>query len=277
MADKKAPGRSGTIPLTARRGNFAMWTKPLFALGTAALLAAAPAAAADLKIFVGGAMTETVEKIGAEFARSSGNKLEYVSDTTGALLNKLKAGEKPDVLVVTATAMDSLQKDGVLVSASRAELVRALIGVAMKPGAKAPDLSSADAFKKSLLAARSVSYVNPKAGGTSGTYFEGLLAKMGIADAMKPKIVYRNQGSEVADAVAKGDAELGVSFIAELAPNKGVKVAGALPDAIQLPTNYAAAIPTVSGNQGAARGFIQAMTSPQGTAVFKAAGLEPLH
>jgi molybdate transport system substrate-binding protein len=275
MADKKVLGRSGTM--TARRGNFAMWTKPLFALGTAALLAAAPAAGADLKIFVGGAMTETVEKIGAEFVRSSGNKLEYVSDTTGALLNKLKAGEKPDVLVVTATAMDSLQKDGVLVSGSRAELVRALIGVAMKPGAKAPDLSSADAFKKSLLAARSVSYVNPKAGGTSGTYFEGLLAKMGIADAMKPKIVYRNQGSEVADAVAKGDAELGVSFIAELAPNKGVKVAGALPDAIQLPTNYAAAIPTVSANQSAARGFIQAMTSPQGTAVFKAAGLEALH
>jgi len=254
-----------------------MWKKPLFALGSAALLAAAPANAADLKIFVGGAMTETVTKIGAEFARSSGNELEYVSDTTGALLNKLKAGEKPDVLVITATAMDTLQKDGALVSGSRAELVRALIGVAMKPGGKAPDLSSADAFKKSLLAARSVSYVNPKAGGTSGTYFEGLLAKMGIADAMKPKIVYRNQGSEVADAVAKGDAELGISFIAELAPNKGLKVAGALPDAIQLPTNYAAAIPSVSASQSAARGFIQAMTSPQGTAIFKAAGLEPLH
>lgn len=148
----------------------------------------------------------------------------------------------------------------------------------MKPGGKAPDLSSPDAFKASLLAARSVSYVNPKAGGTSGTYFEGLLAKMGIAEQMKTKIVYRNQGSEVADAVAKGDAELGVSFIAELAPNKGLRVAGPLPDAIQLPTNYAAAIPSVSApaNQNAARGFIAAMRSASGTAVFKAAGLEPL-
>ncbi len=149
----------------------------------------------------------------------------------------------------------------------------------MKPGGKAPDLSSPDAFMASLLAAHSVSYVNPKAGGTSGTYFEGLMAKMGIAEQMKTKIVYRNQGSEVADAVAKGDAELGVSFIAELAPNKGVKVAGALPAAIQLPTNYAAAIPSVStaANQNAARAYIAAMTSASGTAVFKAAGLEPLH
>jgi molybdate transport system substrate-binding protein len=255
-----------------------MW-KPAFAFAAAVLLAASQVDAAELKVFVGGAMTETIEKIGADFARSSGNKLEYVSDTTGALLNRLKAGEKPDVIVVTATAMDGLQKDNALVSGSRAELVRALIGVAMKPGGKAPDLSSPDAFKTSLLAARSVSYVNPKAGGTSGTYFEGLLAKMGIAEQMKTKIVYRNQGSEVADAVAKGDAELGISFIAELAPNKGVKVAGPLPSAIQLPTNYAAAIPTVSApaNQSAARGYIAAMTSASGMAVFKAAGLEPLH
>jgi len=238
--------------------------------------AAAYASAAEVKVFVGGAMTETVEKIGADYAKASGNSMSYVSDTTGALLNRLKAGEKADVLVVTAPAMDGLQKDSAIVAGSRTELVRALIGVATKPGARKPDLSSAETFKASLLAAKSVSYVNPKAGGTSGTYFEGLLAKMGIADQMKAKIVYRNQGSEVADAVAKGDAELGVSFIAELAPNKGVAVAGPLPDAIQLPTNYAAAIPAGAANAAAARGFIQAMAAPGGTAVFKAAGLEPL-
>ena len=237
---------------------------------------ASQADAAELKIFVGGAMTETVEKIGAEFAKATGNKLDYVSDTTGALMNKLKAGEKADVLVVTAPAIDGLQKDGALVQGSRVELVRALIGVAMKPGGTAPDLSSPDAFKKALLAARSVSYVNPKAGGTSGTYFEGLMTKMGIADQMKPKIVYRNQGSEVADAVAKGDAEIGISFIAELAPNKGVKIAGPLPDAIQLPTDYVAAIPKMSANADVARAFIQKMRSPEGGAVFKAAGLTVL-
>ena len=255
-----------------------MLNKPMVMIATAAslLFSVSLANAADLKIFVGGAMTETVEKIGAGFAKTSGNKLNYVSDTTGSLLNRLKAGEKADVLVVTAPAMDGLQKDMAIVEGSRTELVRALIGVAMKPGGRAPDLSSPDAFKASLLAARSVSYVNPRAGGTSGAYFEGLLAKMGIADRMKTKIVYRNQGSEVADAVARGDAEFGISFIAELAPNKGVKVAGALPDAIQLPTNYAGAVPVGSPNAGAARAFIKAMISSQGTAIFKAASLEPL-
>ena len=247
-----------------------------FAATVPFLFAGVAADAAELKVFVGGAMTETIEKIGADYAKSSGNTMRYVSDTTGALLNRLKAGEKADVLVITAPAMDGLQKDGALQPGSRTELVKALIGVAMKPGAKKPDLSSADTFRASLLAAKSVSYVNPKAGGTSGTYFEGLMSKMGISDAMKQKIVYRNQGSEVADAVAKGEAEIGISFIAELAPNKGVAIAGPLPDSIQLPTNYVAAIPLGSANADAARAYIKAMTNPSGTAVFKAAGLEPL-
>ena len=234
------------------------------------------ACAAELKVFVGGAMTETVEKIGAEFAKKSGNKLDYVSDTTGALQKRLAAGEKADVVVVTAAGLDAMQKESRIAGGSRTDLVRALIGVAMKPGGKAPDLSSTDSFKASLLAARSVSYVDPKAGGTSGTYFEGLLKKMGITDQMKSKIVYRNQGSEVADAVAKGDAELGISFIAELAPNKGLRVAGPLPQEIQSPTDYVAAVTTVSANPDAARAFIQAMTSPAGGAVFKAAGLTVL-
>src|SRR3954469_1780023 len=90
----------------------------------AILFAVSSADAAELKVFVGGAMTATVEKIGADYARASGNTLTYISDTTGALLNKLKAGEKPDVIVVTAPAMDGLEKDKSLVQGSRAELVR---------------------------------------------------------------------------------------------------------------------------------------------------------
>jgi molybdate transport system substrate-binding protein len=245
----------------------------MIAASVSLLLAGAPANAAELKIFVGGAMTETVEKIGANFAKQSGNKLDYVSDTTGALQKRLQAGEKADVVVVTAAGLDAMQKENRIATGTRTTLVRALIGVAMQPNGTAPDLSSPDSFKASLLKARSVSYVNPTAGGTSGTYFEGLMKRMGIYDQMKSKIVYRNQGSEVADAVAKGDAELGISFIAELAPNKGVKVAGPLPQEIQSPTDYVAAVTTVSANQDAARAFIQAMTGPGGGAVFKAAGL----
>lgn len=255
-----------------------MNSKVLWAAGVAiSLVLGMPAAnAAELKVFVGGAMTETIEKIGAEFAKASGNKLDYVSDTTGSLQKRLQAGEKADVIVVTAAGLDALQKENRIAPGTRTTLVRALIGVAMQPNGTAPDLSSPDSFKASLLKARSVSYVNPAAGGTSGTYFEGLLKRMGIYDQMKSKIVYRNQGSEVADAVAKRDAEIGISFIAELAPNKGVKIAGPLPDAIQNPADYVAGVTTVSTNPDAARAFIRAMTNPSGGAVFKAAGLTVL-
>lgn len=233
-------------------------------------------AQAEVKVFVGGAMTGPVRAAGAAFARSSGHTLVYVSDTTGALQKRLAAGEKADLIVVTAPAMDALQKEHRVAAGSRIDLARALIGVAVRAGAASPDLSTPDTFKAALLAARSVSYVNPASGGTSGTYFEGLMQRMGIAEAMKAKIVYRTQGSEVADAVAKGEAELGITFTSELQPNQGVKVAGTLPAAIQLPTIYSAAIITAAGNGDAARAFLRALAGPEGRAELRKAGLEPL-
>src|SRR5512145_1634490 len=127
-----------------------MWKA--FAIAAAVSLGVVHAQGAELRIFVGGAMTETVSKIGADFARTSGHKLDFVSDTTGALVNKLKAGEKADVVVVTEVAIDGLQKDGALAQGSRTPLVRALVGVGVKAGAVSPDLSSVDAFKRTLLA-----------------------------------------------------------------------------------------------------------------------------
>ena len=233
-------------------------------------------AQAEVKVFVGGAMTGPVRAAGAAFARSSGHTLVYVSDTTGALQKRLAAGEKADLIVVTAPALDALQKENRVVAGSRIDLARALIGVAVRAGAASPDLSTPDTFRAALLAARSVSYVNPASGGTSGTYFEGLMQRMGIAEAMKAKIVYRTQGAEVADAVAKGEAELGISFTSELQPNKGVKVAGTLPAAIQLPTIYSAAIVTAAGNGDAARAFLRTLAGPEGRAELRKAGLEPL-
>jgi len=230
------------------------------------ILLSAPAfAQAEVKVLVGGAVTVPVKEAGAAFARSSGNTLVYVSDTTGALQKRLAAGEKADLVIVAAPAMDTLQKENRVVAGSRVDLARALIGV-----------STPETFKAALLKARSVSYVNPASGGTSGTYFEGLLQRMGIADAMKAKIVYRMQGSEVADAVAKGEAELGITFSSELQPNKGVKVAGTLPAAIQLPTIYSAAIATTAERGDAARAFLHTLAGAGARAAFTRAGLEPL-
>jgi len=240
------------------------------------LLPAMAFAQAEVRIFTGGAMSEPVREVGNAFAKSSGHRLIYVTDTTGALSKRLLSGERADVIVVTAAAIQALEKDGKIAAGSRVDLARALIGVGVKAGAPSPDLSTTETFKAALLKAKTVSYVNPASGGTSGTYFEGLLQKMGIAAAMKPKTVYRTQGSEVAAAVAAGEAELGITFTSELAPTPGVKVAGTLPADIQLPTIYAGAVVATAGNADAARGFIRALAGAEGRAALKKAGLEPV-
>ena len=252
----------------------------LLAVLTATILTmvvpARPSAQAPLTVFSGGAMSEPVREVGGAFAGSSKNKVVYVVDTTGALQKRLAAGDKADLIVVTSAAIDALEKNNLVVKGTKVDLARGLIGVGVRAGAPSPDLSTPDTFKAALLKAKSVSYVNPASGGTSGTYFEGLLGKMGIADQMKSKIVYRNQGSEVADAVAKGEAEVGITFTSELAPNKGVKVAGTLPAAIQMPTIYAAAIVAGGSNEAAARVLLRSLAGAEGRAAIKKAGLEPL-
>ena len=246
----------------------------VFAGGLMAL--ALGVAQTTITVFVGGAMTEPLQEAGAAFVRSSGERIVYVSDTTGALLKRLAAGERADLVVVAAPAMDTLVKENRVVAATRVDLARALIGVAVRAGAASPDLSTPDTFKAALLRARSVSYVDPAAGGTSGTYIEGLLTRMGIADAMKARIVYRLLGSAVADAVANGEAELGITFTSELQQNKGVKVAGTLPAAIQLPTIYSAAVVTGAGSGDRARALLRDLSGAEWRATLTKAGLEPL-
>src|SRR5438046_10090559 len=252
------------------RRRLALMKRPVLMVTAFLILFAPSRAAAQLRLLVGGAMAEPVKKGGANFK----NNLTF--ETSGALQNKLRSGEKADVIIVSAPAMDALEKENRIVPGTRVDLARGLIGVGMRPGAKAPDLSSPEAFKKAMLAAKSVSYVDPKAGGTSGTYMAGLFQKMGIAQEIQKKTVFRNQGSEVADAVAKGDAEFGITFTSEMITNKGVKLAGTSPDAIQIPSIFSGAVPAGAPNPDAARAFLQAMKAPGGVAAIKEAGLESI-
>lgn len=245
-------------------------------LATALALAAVAADAAELHFLVGGSMQEPFKEIGAAYTKKTGNSIDFTVDTTGALVNKLKSGAPADLILVSAPAMEGLLKENRVVAASRIDLARASIGVSVKAGAALPDISSEDAFKKAILAAKSISYVNPESGGTSGTYMDGLFKKMGIGDQVRAKTVWGYQGSQVAAAVATGKADIGITFISEMAPNKGVKVAGPLPDSIQNATNYAAAIPNGAKNAEAAREFLAMMTGPEGKAAIAHSNLEPI-
>ncbi|HTI68290.1 MAG TPA: substrate-binding domain-containing protein [Caulobacteraceae bacterium] len=253
-----------------------MRMKTLLAAAAALVLTATGAQAQALRVFVGGAATQPVREAGAEFTRRTGKALDIVSDTTGSLQKRLRAGEKADVVVITAPAVDALQQEKLVLVPGRVDLARGLIGVAVKTGAKAPDLSSEASVKAALLAAKSVSYVDPKAGGTSGAFFEGQMARMGIAEAMKPKVVYRGQGSEVAAAVAAGEAELGITFTSELTPNPGIRVAGTLPAPIQLPTVYTAAVAASTTDLAASQALVDVLKGPAGIAALRKAGLDVL-
>jgi len=244
------------------------------------LLAAIPlafsaghAGAADIYVVGAGAIEEPFEALTAEFSRDTGHKVHAIFGPVGGMQAKLKGGEKADVIVLSTAAMDELDKAGALVAGTRAELGRAVAGVAVRAGGQAPDISTPDAFKKALQAARTVAYTNPAAGGTAGIYMAGLLERFGITEEVKKKAVLQSSGSAVADAVANGAAEIGISFTSELMPNKAVKVVGPLPQAIGLVVAYAAGISKTSAQAEPARALITYMTTPAARDHFKQAGL----
>ncbi len=171
--------------------------------------------------------------------------------------------------------MAELEKSGKMLPGSRADLGRIGIGVAVRDGAPAPDLSTPEAFKQALVDARSVAYSDPREGGASGVYFVGVLDRFGIAAAVASKAVLTNGGRAAVEKVAKGEAEIAVTLISEIVAVEGVRLAAAVPEALQLYSVYAAAIPASSTDPAAARAFIAALTGPAMAARWKAAGFEP--
>ena len=148
------------------------------------------------------------------------------------------------------------------------------IGIVIRDGAAAVDVSTPDALKKALTEARSVAYTNPAAGGTSGIYFAGLTDRLGIGEAVRKKAILTRGGREAAIEVAEGRADLAAVFISEGVAVKGVKLAGPLPPPLQDYSAYATAIPVSSTDPAAARAFIAALTSPAMAARWKMNGFE---
>jgi molybdate transport system substrate-binding protein len=235
--------------------------------------ASGQAAAAEIYVVGAGAIEEPFEQLAAEFSKQTGHKVHAIFGPVGGMQAKLKGGEKADVIVLSTAAMDELDKAGSLVAGSRAEVGRAVAGVAVKSGAAKPDISTPDALKQALLAARTVAYTNPAAGGTAGIYMNGLLDRLGIADEVKKKALLEASGSAVAAAVANGAAEIGISFTSELMPNKEVAVVGPIPQSIGLVVTYAGAVESHSKEADAARALVTYMTTPAARDQYKAAGL----
>jgi molybdate transport system substrate-binding protein len=236
-------------------------------------LAAPNAGAAELKVMGAGAVEEPVNELAAAFTRETGHKIEASFGTVGGIEKKLTGGEKADVVILSAPVMEKLDKAGLLAGATLAELGRATAAVGVRAGITPPDVSTPDALKKALLQARSVAYTDPAAGGTIGVFFASLIERLAIADEIKKKAVLQPGGSGVAAAVADGKADIGITFISELLPNKGVQVAGPIPASIGLVIPYVAAVSSASSQADVARALIAYMTTSSAREHFKAAGL----
>jgi len=248
-----------------------------FSFATAALLYAlaphAGAQAAEIVVLAAAAVEEPFEGVVHAFEHDTGNTVAMTFGSVGAIQAKLKAGAKADLVILSTAVAVAAEKDGIALAGSRSVVGRAEIGVAVRDGTPAPDISTADAFKKTLLAARSVSYTDPAGGGTAAVFVAGLLDRLGITDAVKGKSLKFNTGREVVAAVIKGDAEIGIGFTSEFVPVKGVKVVGALPKEIEFVNEYSAYIPAASTAAAPANALIAYLARPASRDIFKAAGV----
>jgi len=243
-------------------------------LAAASFIAAATAAhAADMKILTAGAMKAVVLELVPAFEKETGHKAVVDNDTAGGLARRIEGGEAFDLAVITPGVVNDLAAKGKIVAGSRVNVARVGVGIVVKEGAPLPDVSNVEAFKRALIGAKTVAYIDPASGGSSGIYLTGLFDKLGIAAEIKPKAKLK-QGGYVADLIASGEAELGLHQISEILPVKGVKLVGPLPAEIQNYTTYAAAVSTDAKQPDAARALIKLLTGSSADSVLKARGME---
>jgi molybdate transport system substrate-binding protein len=222
-----------------------------------------------LKVFCARSMHLAVKTLADAFADATGTAADIVFEPMGALQARIAAGE-----ILATPAIDTLGESGAIVAASRADVGRAPIGVAIRDGAPAPDIATPEAFKAALMAAPRVALSDPAVGGSAGIYLRDLFGRLGLADMIAEKTVRQNSGVAAAACVARGEADLAMTFIPELLQAAGVRILGPLPPPFGHATGYAAAVSAGSPNRCPARAFIAALTAPASREVWAKAGFE---
>jgi molybdate transport system substrate-binding protein len=248
------------------------------ALGFAtALFLTGAASAAEVRVMISGGLTAAYKVLVPEFERATGHKVltaygPSMGTTVNAIPVRLERGEPADVLIMVGYALGDLISKGKVIADSRIDLVKSPIGIAVKSGAPKPDISSVEALKRTLLAAKSIAYSDS----ASGVYVSTeMFAKLGIADEMKDK-ARKIPATPVGEIVAHGDAEIGFQQISELLPVPGVDIVGQLPPELQKVTVFSAGIATASKEPDAGKALIQFLTSPAASAAIAKSGLEPI-
>jgi molybdate transport system substrate-binding protein len=241
-------------------------------LAIAAAMAPTTGRAAEIKLICSNGYHAVIEVLGPQYEKATGHKLVVSYGLAAVLGKEIEGGERFDLTILAPPQIDALVKQGKIVADTRTVLARSGMGVMVRTGAPKPDVSTVEAFKKTLLAAKSIAF---PPGGQSGIYLAGLIERLGLADALKDKLQRIASGPLTAETVAKGEAEVGITPIGELLSVKGVTLVGPLPAEVQ---NYIVQVAGVSANAAqaaAARDFLKFLAEPGHHSLIIEKGMEP--
>lgn len=240
-------------------------------LGALVMASASALQAAELTVLTSQGVVSAVRDLAPAFEKASGHRVIVSFEAGPSLMNKINANAPADLVTHYPSAIDDLIKQGKVLAGTRTDFARGGIGLAVKAGAPKPDIGTAEAFKRAMLAAKSVAYSRA---GASGVYTAKLMERLGIADEMKPKTKLVD-GVPVAEIVAKGEAELGLQQINVILPVAGVDYVGPLPGDLQDYVEFAAGVLTVSKAPEAAKALARFMSSAEAVPLVKKSGMEP--
>ena len=237
----------------------------------AAVSISSAASAAEIVVLSSGAVKEALHELVPMFEKASGHTVKASFAGTVDIKKKMAAGEVFDVVIVASPEVDAFISQGKMAPGSRVDITKSSVGVAVRAGAPKPDLSSGEALKKALLAAKSVGYST----GPSGVYMQGLFQKMGIADAIKAKAKQTQPGVLVAKLIASGEVEIGFQQVSELIHEPGIQFLGALPADVNQVTVFSSGIHSAAKQMDAAKAMQKFLSSPAVAPVLKKFGLDP--
>lgn len=229
---------------------------------------------AEIRVLAALGIKEVIDDLRPQFERTTNHRLLVTFDTMGGAVKRVQAGEGADVVIIPQQGIDSLMKFG-KAAGGVTVIARSGIAVAIRKGAPKPDISTADAFRRTLLSAKSVTYSDPALGGASAIHFVKVLDRLGISNEMKPKTILSKAGSETAELVANGKAELGVNQLQVLIAVSGIDIAGPLPGDLQATTVFSAVATTNAKNVDVVKALIAYLRTSEAAAVIKVRGMEP--
>jgi molybdate transport system substrate-binding protein len=246
------------------------------AIVTALLAATTAARTAEINAFISTAIKAATDELLPPFERASGHAIRASYAPSGALIPRFERGEPVDLFLTDSAAIDRLIGQGKIV-AGRVDLARTGIGIAVRKGAPKPDVSSAEALKRALLAAKTVGHAAPAGGSITAAHIQGVFERLGIAAEVAPKVKLAAGGpnGRVSVLVSSGEAEIGLQQVSELMSNPEVEVIGMLPPELQQITTYSAGVTTSAREAEAAKALIKALSAPSAASVYQAKGLDP--